>query len=103
MPAMTTLDEVRLSSRYLFGGAVAANIRATRPAILFFLLSLMMGSVIAAMTPPLRGPDEAAHFLRAYGIARGAIVPSQGAEGRKGILMPGAFFEQYAAFETRYA
>jgi hypothetical protein len=60
-----------------------------RPALIFFLLSIFFGVAISIMTPPLRGPDESAHFLRAYGIARGDIVPSiRDQESRKGIFLP---------------
>jgi uncharacterized membrane protein len=57
-----------------------------------------MGLVAAA--PPLRGPDETAHFLRAYGIAQGDLLPSvQDAAHRKGIFLPGPFYRDFALFE----
>ena len=38
-------------------------------------MSLLFGTLLILATPPLRGPDETAHFLRAYGVAQGDIVP----------------------------
>jgi hypothetical protein len=46
-----------------------------RPASIFVLLSLAFGSIIIVANPPLRGPDEIAHFLRIYSYARGELVP----------------------------
>ena len=46
------------------------------PAAVFAALSLLFGSLIILVTPPLRGPDETAHFLRAYGVGQGDIIPS---------------------------
>src|SRR5262245_56423940 len=61
----------------------------THPAAIFAALSIVFGIAIIAVTAPLRGPDEAAHFLRAYGVAAGHIVPSQqDAQSRKGIVLP---------------
>jgi uncharacterized membrane protein len=77
---------------------------AFHPALLFFVLSVTWGTIIAALTPPLRGPDEAAHVLRAYGIAQGDIIPSQvDAQGRKGIILTRDFFRQFTELEARYA
>jgi len=36
----------------------------SRPAVVFVLLSIVFGSAISVVVPPLRGPDEIAHFLR---------------------------------------
>src|SRR5262245_16076804 len=54
-------------------------------------------------TPPLRGPDETAHFLRAYGIAQGDVVPStRNAQGRKGILLPPRLHAGFDHFERSW-
>jgi uncharacterized membrane protein len=89
--------------------ALAQKLRAalrllTRPVVAFVLASGIFGSSIAIITPPLRGPDEAAHFLRAYGIARGQIIPSSVDEqGRKGIWLPAEVQRDFAFFEeARY-
>jgi uncharacterized membrane protein len=71
------------------------------PATLFVLISLVIGAVTIAITPPLRGPDESAHFLRAYGYWLGDILPRQtDALGRQGLLIPSAIERDYAFFET---
>ncbi len=70
------------------------------PATLFAVLSILFGTLILAVTPPLRGPDETAHFLRAYGIAQGDVVPSlRDAQNRKGIMMPAPLFAGFGYFE----
>jgi hypothetical protein len=64
-------------------------------------LSLFFGTLILFVTPPLRGPDETAHFLRAYGVARGDFVPSavDGAN-RKGVLIPAGLYDGFDFFEA---
>jgi uncharacterized membrane protein len=75
--------------------------RATSPAVAFATLSFLFGTVILLATPPLRGPDETAHFLRAYGVAQGDIVPShQDATGRKGIFLPPRLYDGFDFFES---
>lgn len=60
----------------------------------------MFGLLIAALTPPLRGPDETAHFLRAYGLAQGDIVPATtDADGRKGLVLPARILRDFSYFE----
>ena len=64
-------------------------------------MSLLFGTLIILATPPLRGPDETAHFLRAYGVAQGDIVPSvRDAQGRKGVLIPQRLYEGFDFFES---
>jgi hypothetical protein len=58
-----------------------------RPVIVFVLLSLAFGSAITFVVPPLRGPDEIAHFLRIYSYARGELLPATEVNGRKGVLV----------------
>lgn len=58
-----------------------------QPATVFTFLSLVFGSLIVFATPPLRGPDEIAHFLRIYSYARGDVLPSAQVDGRKGIFI----------------
>lgn len=63
-------------------------------------MSLLFGTLIILVTPPLRGPDETAHFLRVYGVARGDIVPSvRDVEHRKGVLVPSRVYEGFDFFE----
>jgi uncharacterized membrane protein len=79
----------------------AALCQLMRPAVAFVLLSGFFGSLAVIATPPLRGPDEAAHFLRAYGISRGEIIPSEVDEkGRKGIWLPGRLHRGFELFES---
>ena len=71
-----------------------------RPAPLFVALSLLFGTLVILATPPLRGPDETAHFLRAYGVAQGDLLPSlRDAQGRKGVLLPPRLYDGFAFFE----
>ena len=102
---MTAIEEVqRPGRRDLLRAILPALTWLANPAAIFVLLSAMFGTAIVAITPPLRGPDETAHFLRAYGIAQGAIIPSQAdAQGRKGIFLAPHFYQQFALFEARYA
>lgn len=39
----------------------------------FLILALFFGGLIIALTPPLWGADEAAHFFRAYQISEGEL------------------------------
>jgi uncharacterized membrane protein len=74
---------------------------AAYPVAVFVLLSAIFGTAIIAVAPPLRGPDETAHFLRAYGIAQGDIVPStQDGAGRKGILLPVSLHREFSLFHA---
>ena len=62
-----------------------------RPSAVFALLAAIFGLAAIAGTPPLRGPDETAHFLRAYGFAHGQFLATQtDQEGRKGLFVPAA-------------
>jgi hypothetical protein len=46
----------------------------SRPAFVFIVFSLAFGSAISVFVPPLRGPDEIAHFLRIYSYTRGGFL-----------------------------
>src|SRR4051794_10759826 len=59
----------------------------TRPTLVFILLSVAFGAAISVVVPPLRGPDEIAHFLRIYSYARGELLPTAEVDGRKGIFI----------------
>jgi uncharacterized membrane protein len=72
-----------------------------RPAALFVILSTLFGALLIVLNPPLRGPDEAAHFVRAYAIAGGEVMPSaRDAEGRKGTLLPARIHDDFEFFES---
>lgn len=65
------------------------------------MVSFLFGTLIILATPPLRGPDETAHFLRAYGVAQGDIVPSiRDDDGRKGVFIPQRLYEGFDFFES---
>src|SRR6266496_4105802 len=59
----------------------------SRPAFVFILLSFVFGSAISVVVPPLRGPDEIAHFLRIYSYASGGLLLVTEVDGRKGIFI----------------
>jgi uncharacterized membrane protein len=74
------------------------------PAALFCVFSLLAGIATIAATPPLRGPDENAHFLRAYGLAQGDIIPGQRDEdGRKGLFLPAQLHAEFDHFDAARA
>jgi uncharacterized membrane protein len=74
---------------------------AKRPVTFFSIASLIFGLILLAAAPPLRGPDETAHFLRAYGVGTGDIIPSSvDADGRKGIFLPQPFYRQFRVFDA---
>ncbi len=70
-----------------------------RPEVLFLVSSIVIGILTVAVNPPLRGPDETAHFFRALGLARGDLVPSTtDARGRRGLFLPQEFHRQLSFF-----
>jgi len=71
------------------------------PVAVFVLLSALFGLAALIVNPPLRGPDEAAHFLRAYGITTGDIIPSvRNEQGHKGIFLPARLHDDFSFFEA---
>src|ERR1700704_1958259 len=71
----------------------------SRPAFVFVLLSLAFGSAISVVVPPLRGPDEIAHFVRIYSYARGELLPTVEVDGRKGIFIERELHRQLSFFK----
>jgi uncharacterized membrane protein len=71
-----------------------------RPASIFVLLSLAFGSIIIFSNPPLRGPDEIAHFLRIYSYARGELLPVSEIKAHKGIFVSPELYNQLYFFKT---
>jgi uncharacterized membrane protein len=60
---------------------------------------MLFGSVIIILTPPLEGPDEPAHFIHAYAMSTGTIIPADvDAKGRKGIFFPARLYDSYSVF-----
>src|SRR5262249_3342998 len=77
------------------GGLSLIGARITSwPATVFIVLSLTFGLIILFANPPLRGPDEIAHFLRIYSYARGELLPPSEINGRKGIFLDQALYDQ---------
>src|SRR5215210_5889767 len=72
-----------------------------QPAPLFVLLSILFGTAVLAVVPPLRAPDENAHFLRAYGLWHGDIIPRRSDEqGRRGIFLPSHLGAEFRFFDA---
>jgi uncharacterized membrane protein len=77
-----------------------ADILLGHPAAAFVFFSMLFGAATAILTPPLEGPDEPGHFLHAYGISRGTIVPTDvDGKGRRGIFVPARLYDVYSIFE----
>ncbi len=72
----------------------------SRPAFVFVLLSFVFGSAISVVVPPLRGPDEIAHFLRIYSYTRGGLLPAAEVDGRKGIFVERDLYTQLSFFKN---
>jgi uncharacterized membrane protein len=69
--------------------------------LIFLAASLCVGLLAIAVNPPLRGPDEPAHFLRAYAIAHGEFVPAtRDARGRRGLFLPPPLNAQFRYFNN---
>jgi hypothetical protein len=71
----------------------------TRPAFVFVVLSLAFGIGISIVVPPLRGPDEIAHFLRIHSYARGALLPATEVDGRKGIFVSSDLYAELSFYK----
>ncbi|MGE0749977.1 MAG: DUF2142 domain-containing protein [Variibacter sp.] len=63
-------------------------------------LSFVFGVAILVINPPLRGPDEQAHFVRIYAYAHGEFIPSVESKGMKGTLLPPAFYDDNVLFNS---
>src|SRR5438132_3201879 len=72
----------------------------SRPAFVFILLSFVFGSAISVVVPPLRGPDEIAHFLRIYSYTRGGLLPATEVDGRKGIFIDSELYTRLSFFRN---
>jgi uncharacterized membrane protein len=73
---------------------------AGQPAAVFALLSLAFGSIIILANPPLRGPDEIAHFLRIHSYTHGELLPAAEDNGRKGTLVKRELYDQLYFFKN---
>jgi uncharacterized membrane protein len=94
-----TLQERRIGTFAL----PRVDIAAISPLRVLLIGSLLFGLMMIAATPPLRGPDETAHFLRAYGIAQGDFIPAtRDKQGRKGIFLPPRLHAGFDYFERAW-
>jgi hypothetical protein len=65
------------------GASPAASFRPGRP---FLVLSVLFGVPLALLVAPFQAPDESGHFLRAYQVSEGRIVPVRRGRQRGGEL-----------------
>src|SRR6476646_7957707 len=79
---------------------VITSITAQPATICFVLFSLVLGSAIAFVVPPLRGPDEIAHFVRIYSYVHGELLPSAELDGRKGTFVKRELHHKLYFFKT---
>lgn len=79
---------------------VITSITAQPATIFFVLFSLVLGSAIAFIVPPLRGPDEIAHFVRIYSYVHGELLPSAELDGRKGTFVKRELYHKLYFFKT---
>jgi uncharacterized membrane protein len=88
--------------RYLSwsGLSLAWSRLESRAVLVFVLLSFAFGSSISVVVPPLRGPDEIAHFLRIYSYARGGLLPVTEVNGRKGIFIDRELYTELWFFKN---
>jgi hypothetical protein len=88
--------------RYVFwrGLLPVWNGLQARPAFIFALLSFAFGFAISGVIPPLRGPDEIAHFLRIYSYTPGGLLPAAEVDGRRGIFVKRELYAQLTFFKN---
>src|SRR5437763_1608186 len=69
--------------------------------LIFLALATLGGLLAIALNPPLRGPDESAHFVRALGIAQGEFVPRiTDARGRRGLYLAQNLYAGFDLFNA---
>jgi hypothetical protein len=95
-------EQLEMSRQYVFWSRLSAvlNYLASRPAFFFLLSSFAFGAAISIVVPPLRGPDEIAHFLRIYSYAQGGLLPVTEVSGRKGIFIESELHAQLSFFKN---
>src|SRR5437762_13020780 len=81
-------QSIELARWYVFWSGLSRvwSRLASRPAFVFILLSFAFGSAISVVVPPLRGPDEIAHFLRIHSYTRRGASTSRGSRWSQGNL-----------------
>jgi uncharacterized membrane protein len=98
---LTQDEQLEMSRQYVFWSRLSAVLSrlGSRPAVFFVLFSFAFGSAISIVVPPLRGPDEIAHFLRIYSYAQGGLLPGTETNGRKGIFIESELHSQLSFFK----
>jgi hypothetical protein len=81
------------------GISTACRRLESRPVFVFLLLSIVFGSAVSVVVPPLRGPDEIAHFLRIYSYSLGKLLPTEEMDGRKGVFIEPELYNQLSFFK----
>ena len=99
---MASVDELKVPLQIEPVDVPRVRALLARPAPVFVALSFVFGMITLILTPPLRGPDEPAHFFRIYAITQGEIVPTTAdANGRKGMFLPYRLYQDFEFFEGR--
>jgi len=95
-------EQSEMSRQYVFWSrlSVVFSRLESGPAFFFLLFSLAFGSAISIVVPPLRGPDEIAHFLRIYSYTQGGLLPVTEVNGRKGIFIKSELHSQLSFFKN---
>jgi hypothetical protein len=94
-------EQLEMSRQYVFWRRLSAVLirLQSQPAVFFVLFSFAFGSATSIVVPPLRGPDEIAHFLRIYSYTRGVFLPATEVDGRKGIFVERELHTQLSFFK----
>src|SRR6266567_1630207 len=94
-------EQSEMSRQYVFWSrlSVVFSRLESGPAFFFLLFSLAFGSAISIVVPPLRGPDEIAHFLRIYSYTQGGLLPVTEVNGRKGIFIESELYSKLSFFK----
>jgi len=94
-------EQLEISRQYAFWSRLSLILSRleSRSAVFFVFFSFVFGSAISIVVPPLRGPDEIAHFLRIYSYTQGGFFPVTQVNGRKGIFIEGELHSQLSFFK----
>jgi uncharacterized membrane protein len=88
--------QFEIARRLILG---AASRVAVQPGAVLALLSILFGSIIIFVNPPLRGPDEIAHFLRIHSYMHGELLPAAEVIGRKGTFVKRELHDELMFFK----
>lgn len=71
------------------------NNRERSTEVKFVTIALIFGVLFLILTPPFRVTDENVHFIRAYAISNGDIIPKTNENGELYVNLPVAFIELF--------